>query len=132
MRRKLVVYLELIGAALVLASAGWELFIERPLGDMSQGAAFYRVEKKLDAIWLQMGAVRQKVDPDPKTTISTIYASEAGRDWRWAGNTIELRNLEWQSDTARAFRGVLFILGSVLLLAARRAELLRSLNESHG
>ena len=62
---------ELAGAAMILLSAGCETFVTRPLTDSQDDGVTYRLERKLDDLWLQVGAIRNKVDPDPQTFFTT-------------------------------------------------------------
>ncbi|MGH7984563.1 MAG: hypothetical protein ACREFF_15680 [Candidatus Udaeobacter sp.] len=122
MTRKWAIRIEIVGAALVLASAGWELFIERPITDMQHDSVSFRIEDKLDHLWLQIGAIRHKVDPDTSFfwTISPTTDSET---WPMAGDRKQLAQISRQAAFARGFRGALFLIGSLMLILARRNEL---------
>lgn len=57
MDHRTTVILEIVGLAIVLFTAGWEFFVERPLTDTSQDASFYRIERRLDDMWFQVQAI---------------------------------------------------------------------------
>jgi hypothetical protein len=123
MTRTIARRLEILGAVLVLASAGWETFFERPVLDMQQDGVMFRVENKLDTLWGQVGAIRTKVDPDPRGS-AFLTIPPAHEEWKMAGTREDLKRISKLAAYARALRGFLFILGSVLLIAVRRDELM--------
>jgi hypothetical protein len=125
MTHKAATRLELIGALLVLMSAGWELFIERPVLDIQQDQVSFRIENKLDFLWLQVGAIRHKVEPDGNFAW-TISPSDASKEWPASGDRRDLERVSRQATYAKAFRGLLFLIGSLMLIGARRDELQRS------
>jgi hypothetical protein len=125
MMRKTARLLEVIGAILVLASAGWELFIERTFIDIQQDEAMFRIENKLDYLWIQVGAIRDKIDPDKVSSSVSISPFDASKEWKMSGDRHELEAISRQVAYAKAFRGFLFLLGSIMLIVARRDELLR-------
>jgi|ERR1700720_1646224 len=123
MTRRKIIVIELTGLAIVLLSAGWEFFIERELSDISQDAAFYRIERKLDNLWWQVGAIRYRVEPNPGYSESVISHPEASKEWPFAGYKAEFEGLSRQTALAKKLRAIGFLCGSVLLLFARAFEL---------
>ena len=124
MKRNTAIRVELIGAILVLVSVGWELFIERPTIDLQQDATSFRIEDKLDQMWIQIGAIRDKIDPTPGFTSSTESPFEASKRWHMSGDRSELKLVSTQARVSTAIRGLLFAVGSIMLIVARRHELL--------
>jgi hypothetical protein len=124
MTGKTAIYVELIGAAIILASAGWELFIERPLQEMQHASDRFRIENKLDVLWLQSMVIRHKVDPDTKYVgvIDPVDVNAAGM-WPLASDRSEMKTVSEQANYSSLIRGLLFLIGSVLLITARRHEL---------
>lgn len=123
MTQSRIITLELMGLAMVLLSAGWEFFVERTLTDISQDAKFYRVERKLDELWWQVGAIRTQVDPDPKYALRVQSYAEASERWSYAGYPAEFEGLLRQTAFAKRLRSIGFLFGSVLLLVARGFDL---------
>jgi hypothetical protein len=124
MNRRTTVILEIVGLAVVLFTTGWEFFVERTLNEISQDASFYRIERKLDDMWFQVGAIRYKVEPNSAYSFAAINPAEASKNWPFAGDKHEFDALSRQTRFAKNFRGIGFLFGSLILLLARGRDLL--------
>ena len=123
MKNRKTIVLELAGLVIVLLTAGWEFFVERNLTDISQDASFYRIERKLDGLWEQVGAIRERVEPNPSVQTLTITHADASKEWPFAGDKREFESLVRQTQFAKNLRGLAFVCGSLLLLIARGLQL---------
>jgi len=75
--KKFLVNLEIYGMAFILLSAGWEIFFESKAKDFSQDNAFYRVEKKIDETWNQIGSIQDQINPEGERSGVVITYNEA-------------------------------------------------------
>ncbi len=123
MKNRKTIVLELAGLVIVLLTAGWEFFVERKLTDISQDASFYRIERKLDGLWEQVGAIRERVEPNPSYQTLTISHADTSKEWPFAGDKREFESLARQTEFAKNLRGLAFVCGSLLLLIARGLQL---------
>ncbi len=104
-------YVEFLGLGLILVATAWQVFLVDPTAAIQRDAAFYDVERKLDAIWVQLGPL---FDPERVRVEPWVNADSR---WKLAGKgnpelASQLTMFTW-------IRFGLFLIGSVLTLIVK-------------
>jgi hypothetical protein len=121
MKRK-ALYMELAGMILVLASVGWQFFIGRPLETIESSSRDYREDRKLDAIWWVLTDMYTHQFPERAGTTGFANWKSLNMQWEHHGEGEE-RSIELQAKMATWFTGIVFLIGSALIVAAKWFEI---------
>ena len=110
-------YLEAVGLTLILAAAGWELFLERPLVDIRQGATQYDLEIKLDAIWGVVADLYSQSAYNRSEAILSADFAHLVKTYKWAGG--ENDGLSKQVGFAQCLGAGIFLLGGLFIVLSK-------------
>lgn len=112
---------ELIGMVLILVSAGWQVFIERPFTDAATSNRQYQLDRKFDTIWMVLADAHIHQFPDRSDTAMTTNVDVLIRDWDYATST-KYAYFEWLTKWVNLITAILFFSGSTFIIYGKWLE----------
>jgi len=120
LRTKPLYFAEILGLVLVLASAGWQVFLEDVARDIAVGCAHLRIEQKLWIVWHYMGYLDQEYwQHNPDRMRDDYYKLD--KEFLELGTRESY--VEQQVGTFASIRAWMFIAGSALVAIGRYAQI---------
>ena len=113
--------IEIIGLTLILISFFIQTFVFLPSKNITDDSIRYKIETKLDTIYSITRANYQKLNPNIKEPIFWVNPKEISND-AYAGQDDSLEDTLAQTKWLNSIVAFVFIIGSILLIIAKRIE----------
>ncbi|CAH1557923.1 hypothetical protein [Vibrio rotiferianus] len=113
---------EFWGLILVLLSSFVQFFVLNESQDLTDSAVTYKLEKKLDDIFRASRSNFQALHPDEPQTLVWVNP-DVFDEYEYAQDNNRLEHTKAQTDWLGKVVGVLFLIGSGLIIWAKRLEL---------
>ncbi|MBD78616.1 MAG: hypothetical protein CL840_06840 [Crocinitomicaceae bacterium] len=107
------------GLVLLLISFGWQM-LDTELANSTRSAENYQFYKKFDAIYMLLSDMYSNSDYNDTPIRSSANFKHINGSWKiWSQMEAEKSNLKWQSEIVSVIRAVIFITGSILIIATK-------------
>ncbi len=114
--------IEMWGLILVLLSSFVQFFILTKSQDITSGAVNLKLETKLDLIFLASRSNFQTLQPEPSNAYIKVNP-EIFNNYRYVGQDSRMETTKTQTEWFRYIVGALFLIGSGLIIVAKKMEI---------
>jgi hypothetical protein len=116
MRPSLGTVLELLGIAVILASAFWRVFVAQQIKDIAEAQAKYDIEHKIDMLFNVVSQHFRSDHPDKNKLASSTDVDSITRGWKLAGQpTLAGKQSKWMARITE----LAFLIGSLFTLTGK-------------
>ncbi|WP_417761394.1 hypothetical protein [Shewanella sp.] len=114
--------LEMWGLVLILLSSFVQFFILSKSQNLTNGAVIYKLETKLDRIFMASRSNFQTLQPEPLKTMVKVNP-EAFDSYEYAEQNKSMAETKMQTELFGDVVTVLFLIGSGLIILAKKMEI---------